>query len=972
MKIEQLEIYGFGRHSDVIIELTEGITVFYGENEAGKTTIHQFILHILFGFPPKSHAILRYEPKNGAAYGGKIRLSDSRYGIVEVERIRGKSAGDVTVRFADGTVGGQERLAELLRQYNRTAFESIFSFSLFQLQGLEQMDADELSRTLLSSGTTGIDVLMQLEKKMEKEKGELFKKSGKNPEMNLKIRELRELEVTLKTERAKIDEYEPSILRLQEVEQVLSAKRKGLQELVKEVDRLRSAQLRIPIIENKKKLSLQLDRLGATSFPPNGIREQELLESKKHEAEAKISRSMYQLESLEVQVEQAIQSERLEEIEGLLAKESDWQVFHQQNSNLHAEIGRLRGERKRLLGRLGATNSETVERIVKADSSLMMEQKLHELTAELQQVSKKSYSYKVEWQRTKGVEQRTNEQLARIIEEAPTAEEQAQAAKWPDVRARLSEAKAYISISKEEPQTSSKQMNVLLLAIAVIIAIYGVLQQQWILAVLGVIIAVISSRSFMKKQPAQTQADEQLKEMKALLDAYEGKEARFEELCKRTDEYNRTNEQLSLTVEKYAKDLEVLQVDWAQTNIEEAERREQLQTVLNALGLSSSAGLEVIPELFRMIRDLQEAEHLLEARVQEQQIIKDKIVQHETLAASVLQREVSQTNLYTLIRQEARALQESAYSAEAEALQAKELKQTLEETALELKAYREQEKKLFELASAKDKESYYEAHDRLQEAQTIRLKLDSLNEQLEGLQTVVGVIEEASQIQQRSTELEGERLENEQLIEELTNERASLVHKTDALLSDDAHLRTQQLFENKKAEFNALAFEWSTRQVTAEAIRQTMSELKEKKLPAVLQLANTFFHQLTGDVYTTLDIKTDGLFQATRNDDQTFEIAELSQATKEQAYVSLRLALADELTTEAPFPLVMDDPFVHFDASRLIHMTNLLSSLSSNHQIIVFTCHETLAANWPDATMIKVSEIGKRQEAIIYEKINRS
>ena len=66
------------------------------------------------------------------------------------------------------------------------------------------MDEEELSRTLLASGTTGVDSLLQLEKKMEKEMGDLFKKSGRNPEMNVKITELRELEIELKEEQEKV------------------------------------------------------------------------------------------------------------------------------------------------------------------------------------------------------------------------------------------------------------------------------------------------------------------------------------------------------------------------------------------------------------------------------------------------------------------------------------------------------------------------------------------------------------------------------------------------------------------------------------------------------------------------------------------------------------------------------------------------------------------------------------------------
>jgi uncharacterized protein YhaN len=72
MQIQKLVIYGFGQHEDVTIELKDGINVFYGWNEAGKTTIQQFILSILFGFPLRNQTQMRYEPKGGGRYGDKF------------------------------------------------------------------------------------------------------------------------------------------------------------------------------------------------------------------------------------------------------------------------------------------------------------------------------------------------------------------------------------------------------------------------------------------------------------------------------------------------------------------------------------------------------------------------------------------------------------------------------------------------------------------------------------------------------------------------------------------------------------------------------------------------------------------------------------------------------------------------------------------------------------------------------------
>lgn len=49
MKIRELYLKNFGKFSEKKIVLDDGINLFYGENESGKTTIHTFIKSMLFG-----------------------------------------------------------------------------------------------------------------------------------------------------------------------------------------------------------------------------------------------------------------------------------------------------------------------------------------------------------------------------------------------------------------------------------------------------------------------------------------------------------------------------------------------------------------------------------------------------------------------------------------------------------------------------------------------------------------------------------------------------------------------------------------------------------------------------------------------------------------------------------------------------------------------------------------------------------
>lgn len=82
MIIRHLWLKNFGKFHNRELELTDGITIIYGENESGKSTLHTFIQGIFFGIrrmrgrAAKNDVYSRYEPwENGGYYAGAIRFS---------------------------------------------------------------------------------------------------------------------------------------------------------------------------------------------------------------------------------------------------------------------------------------------------------------------------------------------------------------------------------------------------------------------------------------------------------------------------------------------------------------------------------------------------------------------------------------------------------------------------------------------------------------------------------------------------------------------------------------------------------------------------------------------------------------------------------------------------------------------------------------------------------------------------------
>lgn len=81
MKILKLELQNFGKFQNKTFELGDGIQLFYGENESGKTTIHTFIKSMLFGMErgrgraAANDTFSRYEPwENPGYYAGAMEF----------------------------------------------------------------------------------------------------------------------------------------------------------------------------------------------------------------------------------------------------------------------------------------------------------------------------------------------------------------------------------------------------------------------------------------------------------------------------------------------------------------------------------------------------------------------------------------------------------------------------------------------------------------------------------------------------------------------------------------------------------------------------------------------------------------------------------------------------------------------------------------------------------------------------------
>ena len=115
-------------------------------------------------------------------------------------------------------------------------------------------------------------------------------------------------------------------------------------------------------------------------------------------------------------------------------------------------------------------------------------------------------------------------------------------------------------------------------------------------------------------------------------------------------------------------------------------------------------------------------------------------------------------------------------------------------------------------------------------------------------------------------------------------------------------------------------------------------ELQRRFAPRITKRAQQLFAKLTGGRYDRFMLGEDLSIQAGAQGEDTLRSQQWrSDGTVDQLYLALRLAVAQELTPEAP--LILDDALVRFDDERLAAALKLLQQEAETKQVLLFTCH---------------------------------
>lgn len=125
----------------------------------------------------------------------------------------------------------------------------------------------------------------------------------------------------------------------------------------------------------------------------------------------------------------------------------------------------------------------------------------------------------------------------------------------------------------------------------------------------------------------------------------------------------------------------------------------------------------------------------------------------------------------------------------------------------------------------------------------------------------------------------------------------------------------------------------------------------------VLEAASRHFQIITGKAFDGLradyDEKGDPVIKAFRPDGSTLIVQEMSDGSRDQLFLALRLGGLDKyVSNNGPMPFIVDDVLVHFDDDRSAASLKGMGRLAEKTQIIFFTHHQHLVElakiNMPD------------------------
>lgn len=296
--------------------------------------------------------------------------------------------------------------------------------------------------------------------------------------------------------------------------------------------------------------------------------------------------------------------------------------------------------------------------------------------------------------------------------------------------------------------------------------------------------------------------------------------------------------------------------------------------------------------------------------------------------------------------------------------QEKEIKEEIEDANITIRVAQEQLALLRQQAGVEVDEDLESAGESSRKMREMRQKLDMLEQELtrngDGL-SIQDLEKEAGESDIDSINSEMERVSSE--LKELQENRDTLRDQRQTLQNEikakDGSAIAANAAEDAEQQLATIVSDveqYLRLQIAAFILEQQIEDYRKKNQTPVLARAGDFFFKLTIGSYVNLrdelDKSNKPILLGVRPDDVEVSIDGMSDGTRDQLYLSLRLATVEQhLSKREPMPFVVDDILIGFDDKRTRVCLAILGELALSTQVLLFTHHKRVLelANGLDA-----------------------
>jgi uncharacterized protein YhaN len=986
MRINTLHIDGFGVYHDRSIETGAPLTVFYGPNESGKSTILAFIRTVLYGFrsPTSSKC---YPPLSVGQHGGRLVIADESGKLFTVERHIGSRGGQLVVRSNGKEISdGSTQLETLCGNQPRTVFEKVMSFNLGELPNLLDRQDEDITSEFYSAAI-GANALQDAMKTLKKRQQSIYKTARAKGSLKDRLAHLEDLDKCLRDVEGQSADYADTTRRLDELKESLRSSKE--KEKIAEAERdelkryLDSWSLWCALVEFDSQLPTE-SRFD--DFPDNPMIRLDTFETTIEEHRDKVEKLNAAISETEVLAERAITHETLigdsARCDALVKGEEKHQSACADVQGRQTSVNSKQDEVTKTLRNLGP--DWTKEQVEVLDISVTVMDEVDGWKTRFDEAQQQSKTRGTVLDNVEDSYRKQELNVTRLENEIDPSMGDALEANVSLIETTLARHTAYIR-ALENPSTShrspsahpmSRWFEITIGALSLsAIALAGWIELPWLglMGVGGLVIALLIWKLRGEPHNARTSQDAEENaeaenshreyadalhqlglgepesvEVSDLTKLQERLSAEIRSRKTLADERNVLNTRADqAALQRKAKvahqdQIDELKAQW-RAWLTSHDFPETLQVQNGELFVEKVKNARTVIELLKVeekrlygiTQDIKEYRQQVEALAERHDIPLDASITDATIWTEQIKDLLEKANK----EQENRENTRKSLSA---------LKVGHKTACAALNRESDKLNELLKASKARDVEEFRRLAKESLRIQDVKSSREEARGQFRAMWRNEYTDEELAKMFHDCTkdDLEGRLNRVDDWLSELRTsqeedlkEQATLEATRESMDGDEQASQYRAEREVMRTEANALAEEWSTLIVAQWLLEKARRKYEDERQPAVIQSASGWFTQMTDGRYTKIVPQAEGNseFAVLDRRERTKTPAQLSRGTQDQLYLALRFGLIHNHGER--LPVIVDEALVNCDPDRAKVAASAFAELARTNQVLVMTCH---------------------------------